>query len=137
MKVDPKPAAKNVACINTSDDKGTSVYNCHQNFRMGKCGKSQAAAGPYPKGSHGLCPYFYNEAFENNFVPNNYYNCTSSRMLKNFVGDVRMGYLGNFDRTVIIGDIFVATAKRPPYVVIDRIIDNTTPVYSSTKSMGN
>jgi hypothetical protein len=98
MYADPKPAAKNVACINTSYDKGTYIYNCHQNFRMGNCGYSQAGAGSFPLGSHGLCPYFYNLAFKNNFVPNNYYKCHSSRMVINPSNDVKMGYLGNFDR---------------------------------------
>jgi hypothetical protein len=65
---------------------------------MGKCGKSQAAAGPYPKGSHGLCPYFYNQAFENDFLPNNFYNCTSNRMLTTFTEDVKMGYTASFNR---------------------------------------
>lgn len=92
------PAAKNVACINTSNDKGTSVYNCHQNFRMGNCGKTQAAAGSYPLGSHGLCPFFYNLAFKNDFVFQNKYGCTSKRMLKNTTSAVKMGYLGSFNR---------------------------------------
>lgn len=29
----PQKAAKFVQCINTSNDKGTTVYNCHQNWR--------------------------------------------------------------------------------------------------------
>jgi len=96
--VDPQNAAKNVACIDTTIDKGTSLYNCHQNFIMGDCGKSQAAAGPFPMGSHGLCPHFYNKAFTNDFVPNNFYNCSSPRMLTNFSSDVKMGYMANFNR---------------------------------------
>jgi hypothetical protein len=31
-------AGKNVRCINTSSGYGTTVYDCHQNFRMGNCG---------------------------------------------------------------------------------------------------
>lgn len=31
---DPQKAAKFVQCINTSADKGTNVYNCHQNWRF-------------------------------------------------------------------------------------------------------
>lgn len=54
-KADPKSAAKNVHCINTSVDKGTNFYNCHINFRMGVCGKKQIGAGKKPFGSHGLC----------------------------------------------------------------------------------
>jgi hypothetical protein len=33
-KKDPKRAANFVQCINTSNDKGTSNYNCHQNWRF-------------------------------------------------------------------------------------------------------
>lgn len=31
---DPKDAASFVQCINTSKDKGTTSYNCHQNWRF-------------------------------------------------------------------------------------------------------
>lgn len=95
---DPKPAAKNVACINTSTDKGSSNYNCHQNFRMGSCGNWQAAAGAYPLGNHGLCPYFYNLAFTNDFVPNNFYKCNSNQMAKNITSNVKMGQNAVFNR---------------------------------------
>lgn len=102
MNEDPTPAAKNVACIDTSSDKGTTIYNCHQNFRMGVCGWSQAAAGAPPMGSHGLCPYLYTLAFNTSYVPNNsYYSCTSTRLMKNLTNDVRMGYTANFNRFVI------------------------------------
>jgi hypothetical protein len=47
---DPTLAAKNVQCIHTSSDKGTSSRNCCQNWNMGDCGKRQPAAGPFPKG---------------------------------------------------------------------------------------
>lgn len=93
--IDPKLAAKNVACINTSIDKGTNIYDCHQNFRMGKCGKSQIAAGPKPLGNHGLCPYFYNAAFTQNFTANNVYNCTSKRPAINIPENFTMGYRTN------------------------------------------
>lgn len=122
---DPKLAAKNVACINTSTDKGTSVYNCHQNFRMGKCGKSQPAAGPRPLGNHGLCPYFYVKAFDFKFAPNNFFDCKTKRLARIGNQDVRMGYLMNFNRNLIQGDIFIATAKFPPYLVLDSVIENT------------
>lgn len=138
---DPKPAAKNVACIDTSWDRGTNVYNCHQNFRMGFYGYSQPAAGPYPLGSHGLCPYFYNSSFTNDFVPNNYYNCWSDRIAKNLTSDVKMGYRAEFNRqakrfkiilvifnfisrTAVRGDIFIGTAKYPPYVLVNNNLNN-------------
>lgn len=120
---DPKLASKQTSCINTSSDKGTSKYNCHRNFRMGKCGSSQPAAGPYPLGSHGLCPYFYNLAFDQKFIPNNSFKCTSKQLANLTSSDVRMGYLGGFD-TNVVGDIFVATAKYPKYLVANGLIDN-------------
>lgn len=125
---DPKLGAKNVACINTSNDKGTSHYNCHQNFRMGVCGHWQIANGPRPLGSHGLCPYFYNISFDYKFEPNNYFNCWSElgRMANlTSSADIRLGYLGTFNRTLVRGEIFVATARFPPYVVINNVIENS------------
>jgi hypothetical protein len=114
--VDPKSSAKNVHCINTSVDKGTNIYNCHVNFRMGICGRKQIAATRKPFGSHGLCvsvtresaiksikmtvslllpfqPFFYNAAFENDFISDNFYNCTSNRMATNVPRDFKMGYM--------------------------------------------
>lgn len=120
---DPKLASKNTQCINTSTDKGTNVYDCHQNFRMGNCGVTQPAAGPYPLGSHGLCPYFYNHAFNHKFVANNYFKCTSPNESK--ATDIRMGYLGHEERQSHRGEIFIATAKFPPYVVVNDVIENT------------
>jgi hypothetical protein len=119
---DPKKAAKNVACINTSNGFGTNIYNCHQNFRMGRCGEYQDAQGPYPLGSHGLCVKFFNLAFTVNYTPNNYFNCPSTRLATNLTENVTMGYLGNFNRSLIQGDIFIATAKSFPYKAINGII---------------
>ena len=98
VRVDPTPAAKNVACINTSTDKGTNFYNCHQNFRMGKCGSSQIAAGAPPMGSHGLCPYYYNLAFTNDYVPVNFSKCSSTREIENPPKGLKMGYNADFNR---------------------------------------
>lgn len=110
--VDPKRAAKHVTCINTSASKGTAIYNCHQNFLMGRCGKSQPAASWKPFGNHGLCPYFYNSAFSHKFTPNNLYNCTSIRSSMDVPDDLRFGYLNtNF----IQGDFFVPTSKDFPW----------------------
>jgi hypothetical protein len=122
---DPKLASKNTQCINTSIDKGTAVYNCHQNFRMGNCGSSQPAAGPYPLGSHGLCPYFYNSAFDHEFIADNQFKCTSANQA-NITSNpkVRMGYLGENDRNSVRGEIFIATAKYAPYKVVNNVVDN-------------
>lgn len=92
---------------------------------MGKCGESQPAAGPYPLGSHGLCPYFYNLAFDYEFVPLNLEKCISPNRA-NVSKQVRMGYLGKFDKTLVRGDIFIATAAEPPYVVSGNdFVENT------------
>jgi hypothetical protein len=122
--IDPKPAAKNVACINTSVDQGTYVYNCHQNFRMGYCGFSQLAGPFISVGSHGLCPHFYNFAFKYDFVPNNYYGCGSYRLPTNTTSDIKMGYLATFNRTELRGDIFVMTALHPPFVAGKSLVYN-------------
>lgn len=121
---DPKSAAKIVACINTSSDKGTGVYNCHQNFRMGRCGSYQDAAGSFPIGSHGLCPYFYNLAFTYNFTYSNSFGCSSWRMVQNPPKNVKMGYLGEFNRTLYSGDIFINTARHPPYIIEKNLFEN-------------
>ncbi|CRL02078.1 CLUMA_CG015386, isoform A [Clunio marinus] len=118
--VDPKPAAKNVQCIHTSNNYGTDTYNCHQDFRMGYLGHSQRASGAFPLGSHGLCPYMYNLAFEHEYVPYNYYKTTSTREAP-LTADVRMGYLGDYNRTYVQGDIFITTAQHPPYVMNEKI----------------
>lgn len=64
---DPKLTAQFVTCVHTSSDKGDLRLDCNQNWRMGYCGWSQPAAGPPPLGNHGLCPYFWNCAFNNVF----------------------------------------------------------------------
>jgi hypothetical protein len=89
---DPKLAAKNVQCIHTST-MGTSIYTCSQSWLMGNCGKIQAATQPYPMGSHGLCPYFYNAAFDHPFYAEaRPENCAKNKKTvhpKNY----RMGYM--------------------------------------------
>jgi hypothetical protein len=104
---DPKLAAKNVQCIHTSVTAGTKERNCHQNWLMGNCGKSQPAGndlmGIYcgltkscPNETlfnHNVCPYLYNSAFSHDFVANNYYNCSSKRMAKDLPVNFKMGYM--------------------------------------------
>jgi hypothetical protein len=85
--------AKNVQCIHTSSDKGTYFRTCTQNFNLGVCGYWQVAQGPFPKGSHGLCPYMYNNAFKNDFVAVNRTDCPrTSRVLKKWPINYKMGY---------------------------------------------
>ncbi|XP_055603067.1 uncharacterized protein LOC129751538 [Uranotaenia lowii] len=120
---DPKMAAKMVQCIHTSNSLGTVLRNCHVDWNMGNCGKDQPAAGPYPKGSHGLCPHFYNSAFERSFVPvKKPSDCESSRPVLEWPVGLRMGYFCNISETGVLslpngitGDLFSPTAKAYPY----------------------
>jgi hypothetical protein len=60
---------------------------------MGICGRKQPAAGPKPKGNHGLCPYFYNSAFEHDFMAtDNFYNCFASE-IATYPTYFKMGYM--------------------------------------------
>lgn len=102
----PRDSAKNVQCIHTSSNKGTRKRDCHQNWNMGNCGNSQIASGPRPLGSHGLCPYFYNNAFQHRFlaIPKPP-NCRSNREASgNVIANFSMGYmdalkyLGRYDK---------------------------------------
>lgn len=90
-------SAKFVQCIHTSYDKGTNKRDCHQNWHLGYCGMNQIAAGPYPLGSHGLCPYFYNSAFSNQFVaiPKPAHCSTSQRLPPKISDGMAMGYVFN------------------------------------------
>ncbi|XP_052873365.1 pancreatic lipase-related protein 2-like [Anopheles cruzii] len=115
LEKDPQEAAKTVQCIHTSDNYGTSQRNCHQNWNLGRCGRWQDAAGPYPKGSHGLCPYMYNSAFRHDFLamPNRY-NCPTIRLAPSWPKGFRMGYF--MDRkSDVNGDLFAATSREYPY----------------------
>lgn len=94
-------AAKNVQCIHTSFDKGTRHSSCDQNWKMGNCGMTQPAASSPPKGSHGLCPYFYNSAFEHNFyaIPKPR-ECQSRRIAQAWPPNFKMGYMERRKRLV-------------------------------------
>lgn len=101
-KIDHTLAAKNVQCIHTSRDKGTRNYNhCNQDWRLGNCGFTQDAASDPPYGSHGLCPYIYLSAFENNFLailkPQ---DCKARNPVWNIPESYRMGYLENRKRYI-------------------------------------
>ncbi|XP_058454945.1 lipase member H-like [Malaya genurostris] len=114
--LDPKKAAKVVQCIHTSSNYGTKLRNCHINWNMGQCGKSQVAAGPFPKGSHGLCPYFYNSAFTHNFyaVPKPK-DCSSSRYTGSWPSRFRMGYFSDMNST-FQAELFSPSSKYYPYI---------------------
>lgn len=103
----PQKAAKNVACVHTSALAGTFRRDCHQDWIMGQCGRHQPAdnfwkfmyctfsnscdSSEYY--SHGLCPNFFNSAFKNDFVNNNFYNCGSLRHPIGAPNDFKMGYM--------------------------------------------
>jgi len=94
---DHKLAAQNVQCIHTSANKGTRhTSNCNQDWKMGNCGESQPAAGEPPLGSHGLCPYFYVSAFENNFfaIPRPPI-CPTLNPAQEWPQNFKMGYMEN------------------------------------------
>lgn len=106
-KRDPKNAAKNVQCLHTSATAGTIERNCHQNWLLGYCGRHQPAGQDIqvaycellrncdyePILSHGLCPFFYTSAFRHDFIADNFYNCSSSRMVKDLPPNYKMGYM--------------------------------------------
>ncbi|XP_058454946.1 pancreatic lipase-related protein 2-like [Malaya genurostris] len=113
--LDPREAAKRVQCIHTSTKYGTSRRNCHTNWSMGNCGKDQPGAGKYPKGSHGLCPHFYNSAFEHDFyaVPKPD-ACSSVRYTGIWPRGYKMGYFSDTSSDVE-GELFSPTTKYYPY----------------------
>lgn len=115
--MEPMFAAKNVQCIHTSTDKGTTKRNCHQDWIMGECGKDQPAASDPPFGNHGLCPHFYNSAFENDFCAvHKPKSCSSSRAVTTIPKKYKMGYMEN--RTSLVrGDLFALTSEKYPYNV--------------------
>jgi hypothetical protein len=61
---------------------------------MGVCGYAQVGAMPFPKGSHGLCPFFYTAAFKHDFIAwKNIYGCPSTRAAPDYPELFRMGYM--------------------------------------------
>ncbi|XP_053681239.1 uncharacterized protein LOC128732102 [Anopheles nili] len=117
-QADFRQAAKNVQCIHTSIDKGTKFPNkCHQNWRMGQCGLRQAAAGPPPLGSHGLCPVFYNLAFKYQFLAQpKPLECVSLGDTAGYPRNYRMGYMES-RKSEVRGELFAQTSDVYPYTV--------------------
>uniref|UniRef100_A0A182QGP5 Lipase domain-containing protein n=1 Tax=Anopheles farauti TaxID=69004 RepID=A0A182QGP5_9DIPT len=117
-QTDFRNAAKNVQCIHTSIDKGTKFPNkCHQNWRMGQCGLRQAAAGPPPLGSHGLCPVFYNLAFKYQFLAQpKPMECLSLGETATYPRNYRMGYMET-RKSDVRGELFAQTSDVFPYTV--------------------
>ncbi|XP_065080224.1 uncharacterized protein LOC135703043 [Ochlerotatus camptorhynchus] len=116
--LDPKQAAKSVQCIHTSEIFGTARRDCHVSWSLGRCGRDQPAAGPFPKGSHGLCPYFYNSAFSHSFYAQpKPMNCNSNRYASTWPPGFKMGYFCDMERSVgvLYGEQFASTTKKFPY----------------------
>lgn len=126
VQPDHRLAAQNVQCIHTSVDKGTRYSGCHQNWKMGNCGITQAAAGPPPKGNHGLCPYFYNSAFNNNFYAvTRPRECASRRPATSWPEGFKMGYTED-RKEQVDGELFAMTTASFPFTLSDsnRILEN-------------
>ncbi|CRL05724.1 CLUMA_CG018754, isoform A, partial [Clunio marinus] len=101
--------------IHTSGNKGTIKRNCHQDWMMGRCGRVQEAAGPAPRGSHGLCPHFYNSAFSHDFyATENIFGCVSRRIATNIPESFKMGYTET-RKNQVYGDLFSPTGECYPY----------------------
>lgn len=116
---DHRLAAQNVQCIHTSRDKGTRFSLCNQNWKMGNCGKSQAAASDPPYGSHGLCPYFYNLAFRHPFYAiKKPQTCRSRIPASNWPKKFQMGYLEERKESVQ-GELFALTSRDFPFNVLE------------------
>lgn len=114
--IDHRSAAKNVQCIHTSRDKGSRhTTTCHQNWKMGTCGWFQTAAADPPKGSHGLCPYFYLSAFTNDFlaVPKPM-GCMARKLASHWPSGFKMGY-NEHRKWKVQGELFALTSKEYPY----------------------
>ncbi|CRL05725.1 CLUMA_CG018755, isoform A [Clunio marinus] len=112
---DASLAAENVQCIHTSNTYGTMKRNCTQNWNMGYCGWSQVGAMPFPKGSHGLCPIFYNVAFQHTFLAwENVYNCPSKRAAGTYPEEFKMGYMEG-RKSKVAGDLFSPTSVGWPF----------------------
>lgn len=61
---------------------------------MGICGHAQLGAMAFPKGSHGLCPYFYTAAFNHDFIAwKNIYGCFTTREAVDYPSRFKMGYM--------------------------------------------
>lgn len=89
-----RSVAKNVQCVHTSSEYGTSDYTgCHQNWRLGRCGTLQVGAKERPYRSHGMCPIFYNLAFEHDYLAaENVERCSTFGNVAEYPENFKMGY---------------------------------------------
>jgi len=116
-EVDHSEAAQHVQCLHTSRDKGTHIYTCHQNVRLGNCGYNQPAVASQPYySSHGLCVQIYINAFDYPFyaMRTKPRRCISRNPALNIPRSFTIGYNENPDLDVV-GEIFVPTSLNFPY----------------------
>lgn len=97
---DSKKSASNVQCIHTNSlGYGTPERDCHQDWNMGNCGQSQPAALDPPMGNHGLCPYFYNSAFDYKFLAKNNTNSCNLLVTANKAKEWPEGFMMGYNVT--------------------------------------
>lgn len=118
-----KDSGKDVQCIHTSSDYGTTLRYCQKDIDMGRCGLSQDAASSPPLGSHGLCPIFYNNSFVYDFslVPKATIEATCNVTCRNrtITPDVtalkptQMGF--RLDMSIPNGEYYSLTGKLAPH----------------------
>ena len=60
---------------------------------MGTCGIIQPGSSLKFASNHGICPYLYTSAFENNFYAVNSPLCLSSRVAAKLPTKFKMGYM--------------------------------------------
>lgn len=114
---DATVSAQNVQCIHTSLPQGTPYRNCDQDWDMGICGVYQIAAEPFPKGSHGLCPYMYISAFNNTFPAiRRPLLCllTGGDDCQNYPENFKMGYMET-RKEEVSGTLYAKTTLKYPY----------------------
>jgi hypothetical protein len=114
---DPKEAALNVQCIDTSNDYGTNEYKCHQNWRMGpNCGEWQIKTYQ----DHMFCEPLYLASFTRKFIPSSTLGsgCNSTReanLVSPACAGAKMGFWRGYDTTNCVGDFFAAANWTYPY----------------------
>ncbi|XP_058458321.1 uncharacterized protein LOC131434963 [Malaya genurostris] len=115
-----RKAAKNVQCLHTSRQYGTKYRSsCHQDWILGDCGDKQLAAPLSSFGSHGVCPLFYNSAFEHDFLAvENEKNCTADQEAENWPNGFKMGYRET-RKSQVRGQLFAPTYGSFPFNVPD------------------
>lgn len=122
-----KDSAKNVQCIHTSGDIGTTSRYCQKDVSVGNCGLSQPAAliPPFLTVSHFMCPVLYNNAFTNDFkmvmkaqvYAATYFSCVSTNAVDiSNLDPLFMGY--RMDMSAPNGEYFSLSSIIAPFNVL-------------------